>query len=153
MITVKPYYEGVEKELFEVFSSAITQVCIKDYSEEQIKAWVPREYIHEKWKQRIDDNKPFIAIIDGVIVGYADIQNDGYIDHFFVSGDYQSKGVARALMTKLLSQEVAAEKAYSNVSITARPFFEKNGFKVVKEKIVKIRDVDLVNLAMERRTG
>lgn len=150
MITIKPYYQGVEKELFEVFSSAVTQVCIKDYSEEQINAWVPEEYDHEMWKMRIDAIKPFIAAIDGVIVGYADIQNDGYIDHFFVGGDYQSQGVARALMNKLLLQSIVADKAYSNVSITARPFFEKNGFKVVKKNIVQIRCVDLVNFSMER---
>lgn len=82
MLTISPYYQGVEKELFEVFRNAITQVCSKDYSEEQISAWAPAEYDHTKWKSRIDAIEPFVAVIDGEVVGYADIQNDGYIDHF-----------------------------------------------------------------------
>ena len=150
MVTIKHYHQGIEKALFEVFRSAITQVCSKDYSAEQIQAWVPAQYEHAKWKKRIDAIKPFVATIDGEVVGYADIQNDGYIDHFFVSGSCQARGVGRALMNELLSQKINGEKAYSNVSITAKPFFEKHGFKVVTENVVQIRDIGLVNFTMER---
>tara|TARA_R100001377_G_scaffold60217_2_gene36447 strand:- start:1821 stop:2279 length:459 start_codon:yes stop_codon:yes gene_type:complete len=150
MLTINPYYQGIEKELFDIFRSAITQICSKDYSEEQIKAWAPAQYDHAKWKQRIDAIEPFVAVLDGEVVGYADIQKDGYIDHFFVSGNFQSKGVGKALMSRLLTRRIDAEKAYSNVSITARPFFEKHGFKVVKENCVLIRGIALSNFTMER---
>ena len=42
--------------------------------------------------------KPFVAEIEGQIVGYADLQEDGYIDHFFVSGSMARRGVGSALM-------------------------------------------------------
>ena len=91
-----------------------------------------------------------MAVLDGEVIGYADIQKDGYIDHFYVSGNFQSSGVGKALMITLLTQRLDAKKAYSNVSITAKPFFEKYGFKVVKENVVHIRDIGLVNFTMER---
>lgn len=40
---------------------------------------------------------------------------------------------------------------YSNVSITARPFFEAIGFSVEKEQVVKVRDQQLINYRMIRR--
>ena len=39
---------------------------------------------------------------------------------------------------------------YSEVSITARPFYEKFGFKVAKEQTVEIRGQKLRNFVMEK---
>ena len=97
MIKVHPYRCGQEKELFDVFSSAIQEVCSKDYTPEQIAAWLPSSYDADKWKSLMDKLKPYIAKVDGQVAGYADLQKDGYIDHFFVSARYQSQGVATAL--------------------------------------------------------
>lgn len=38
----------------------------------------------------------------------------------------------------------------SDVSKTARPFFESVGFKVTKEQTVKIKSVDLTNYRMTK---
>ncbi len=149
MITIQNYYNGVECELFGVFTSAIREVCSKDYSPKQIGAWLPSEYNAEKWKARLQDIKPYIAKHGGIIAGYADIQKGGYIDHFFVSAKYQSKGVGRALMKALLENS-NSDRVYSHVSITARPFFEKMGFSVVRENTVDMRGVELPNYIMER---
>lgn len=149
MITIKPYFSGAEKELFEVFTSAITLGCVDDYSPEQIQAWVPRQYSHEKWTARISIIKPHIAVLNGKIVGYADIQADGYIDHFFVHGRFQGQGIGKALMETVLANLTSNTKAYSHVSITAKPFFERNGFKVLRENVVDINGVKLNNFIME----
>lgn len=150
MITIKPYFSGVEKELFEVFKSAITLGCAKDYSKEQIRAWVPNEYHHEKWSEIVSTIKPFCAILNGKIVGYADMQEDGYIDHFFVHGNFQGQSIGRSLMNIVLASKPNTTKAYSHVSITAKPFFERRGFRVIRENITEIREVKLNNFIMER---
>lgn len=149
MITIQPYYSGVELELFGIFTSAIGEVCIKDYSQEQISAWLPSEYHASKWKDRLESINPYIAKIDGNIAGYADIQKDGYVDHFFVGAKYQSQGVGNALMSTLLESSIS-DRTYSHVSITARPFFERNGFVVLKENTVDMQGVELQNYIMER---
>lgn len=41
---------------------------------------------------------PFIAEINGVVVGYSDLQSDGFIDHFFFHHEYQGMGVGKALI-------------------------------------------------------
>lgn len=151
MINIHPYYSGVEKELFDVFSSAIQEVCSKDYTPEQIAAWLPSPYDADKWKSLMGKLKPYIAKIDGQVAGYADLQKDGYIDHFFVSARHQSQGVATALMDTLLKAGAEHERLYAHVSITARPFFEHKGFSVVSENVVVREGVGLKNYIMERR--
>jgi putative acetyltransferase len=41
----------------------------------------------------------------------------------------------------------------SNVSITARPFFEAMGFSVEKEQLIQVGDQQLKNYRMVRRYG
>ncbi|GIU02171.1 GNAT family N-acetyltransferase [Shewanella algidipiscicola] len=149
MITIQAYYKGVELELFKVFTSAISETCSRDYTPEQIRAWLPLEYNAEKWRDRVEGINPYIAIYEGKIAGYADLQSDGYIDHFVVGAEYQSKGVGGALMEALIGSS-DLNRAYSHVSITARPFFEKYGFVVVGENTVSMRGVELKNYIMER---
>lgn len=105
----------------------------------------------QRWKwQQLTKNKPYIASIDGQIAGYADLQDDGYIDHFFVSARHQSQSVATALMDTLLNTGAGHERLYAHVSITARPFFEHKGFAVVSENVLVRDGVELKNYIMER---
>ena len=40
---------------------------------------------------------------------------------------------------------------HADVSITARLFFEKHGFQVVRSQVVALRDQQLTNLRMEKQ--
>ncbi len=96
--------------------------------------------------------QPFVAEWDGVIVGYADLQPDGLIDHFFCHHGYQGIGVGRTLMSHLLDvgSERDVARYYAHVSTTARPFFEHFGFQVTATKEVAVRGVKLRNHTMQR---
>ncbi len=87
------------------------------------------------------------------MVGFADLQADGYIDHFFCHHAHQGQGVGRALMQQIAQAADAAGLArpYSHVSLTARPFFERYGFRIVTEQGVSIRGVTLSNFVMEKQ--
>lgn len=96
--------------------------------------------------------KPFVAEVNGQVVGFADLQQDGYIDHFFCHADYQGVGVGRALMAHIFAvgREKGVSRYYSAVSITARPFFERYGFHVVKEQQMEVNGLLLSNFLMEK---
>lgn len=150
MITIRKFKTGDENGTWNVFYSAIHLVCSKDYSKEQIQAWAPTDLDLSLWAKKIHSIKPFIATLNGKIVGYADLQDDGKIDHFFVHGNHQAQGVARALMNRIIQKAPAQQKLYSEVSHTAKPFYEKNGFKVIKVQEANMRGVVLTNNIMER---
>lgn len=48
---------------------------------------------------------PLVAELDAIIVGYADLQANGLIDHFFYHHNYQGQGFDKALMNHVLEIE------------------------------------------------
>jgi putative acetyltransferase len=97
-MNIRRFQPGEELALFEVYYSAIHLIASNDYSAEQVNAWAPTALDRDLWVNRIRGIDPFVAEIDGQPVGYADVQQNGYIDHFFVSGHHPRQGVGKALM-------------------------------------------------------
>lgn len=152
MLTIRRFQNGDESALREIFYNTIRNVNIKDYSELQVQAWAPDVYDQTEWHRRIRSINPFVAQLGEVIVGYADIQDDGYIDHFFCHCDYQGQGIGKALINQIfeIREQKRLGRLYSHVSITAKPFFEHFGFKEIKKQQVKIRDQILTNFVLEK---
>ena len=149
---VRKLQEGEEKELWELFYNTIHNVNIRDYDKNQIAAWAPDDLDINIALQKFRDIDPFVVIKDGRIIGYADIQSDGYIDHFYCHHEFQRQGVGKMLFAALEKEarESGVLEMYSNVSITARPFFEAMGFSVEKEQIIQVGDQQLKNYRMVR---
>ena len=149
---IRRFKQGDEEELYRLFYNTIRKVNVKDYSEDQVQAWAPDDIDMDFVTQKFRDISPFVAVKDEKIIGYADIQPDGYIDHFYCHHQFQGKGVGRFLFAAI--EKEAMKKGipgmYSNVSVTARPFFEAMGFSVEKEQLVTVGDQQLTNYRMVR---
>jgi len=94
-----------------------------------------------------------IAEINGEIVGFADMDNTGYLDKLYVHKDFQRRGIATALV-KELERSAQKEGIFNFVtyaSITARPFFEKQGYTVEAENKVIRKGITLVNYKMVKK--
>ena len=151
MTKIREFKVGDEDGLWRVFYSSIHQVCTNNYNEEQLQAWAPANLDQTIWVTKMRSIKPYIALNGDKIIGYADLQEDGKIDHFFVHGDHQGQGVGRCLMNKVIDVGASKKRLYSEVSHTAKLFYEKNGFSGIKEQTVTMRGVELGNNLMERR--
>lgn len=151
-LVIRSFRDDDPSALHEVFYSAIHGTASADYTQEQVDAWAPAEVDAERWAERMRGIAPFVAEEAGQVVGYADVQVDGYIDHFFVAASAGRRGVGSALMRQI--HEAAAERGvhalYSQVSITARPFFEHWGFVVEAEQRPVTRGVPMTNYLMRK---
>lgn len=149
---IRRFRPGEEPALFGVYYSAIHQVASRDYSPEQIEAWAPRDLDPALWQERIRGIKPFVAELDGEVVGYADLQANGYIDHFFVSGHHPRRGVGAMLMNRILREADALglPELTSDVSRTTQGFFKRFGFRVIEQRNPVRRGVVIPNALMKR---
>ena len=97
--------------------------------------------------------RPFIVEVDGEIAGYADVQLNGYIDHFFVSGTYPRQGVGTLLMNTIheKARQLGVYELTSNVSKAAEAFFLRHGFHVVERGFPVRRGVVLQNALMRKK--
>jgi putative acetyltransferase len=149
---IRRYKPGEERALFEVYYSAIHLTASRDYTSEQIQAWAPRDLDMNLWENRIHSINPFVADLNGEVVGYADLQANGYIDHFFVSGTHSRRGIGSLLMEHLLEEAKALglSELTSDVSRTAQPLYEKFGFVLVEQRRTERRGVIIPNALMRR---
>ncbi|WP_223560078.1 GNAT family N-acetyltransferase [Chryseobacterium lathyri] len=139
-------------EMLKIFTDTITAICKHDYNSDQINAWKSGAENEERWLQVIDHQFVIVAKVNGQMAGFCTLDQGNYIDLLFVHKDFQQQGVARKMYT-FIEQEATLRKEKllsSDVSKTARSFFEKMGFKVISEQTVDIKGIGLTNYKMEK---
>ncbi len=142
-------YQPVDcKALTELFYNTVHTVNAKDYTKEQLDAWATGTVDLEKWNQSLEEHFSLVALDGEKIIGFGDIDATGYLDRLFVHSDYQEKGVATAICDQL--ERSVQGSIVTHASITAKAFFEKRGYKVVKERQVERKGVLLTNYIMEK---
>ena len=135
-----------------LYRDTIMTVCAADYNAKQIQAWSLTAERSDSLARRIETQLFFVAMSeDGKIVGFASFEEPDYLDMVYVHKDYQLQGVGNSLMVVIREKalELGATRIVSDVSITARPFFEKHGFHILKKQAVRIGKIDLTNYKME----
>jgi len=155
-VKIIKYKETDIKEIVSLFYETVHSVNSKDYSQLELDAWAPKdekEFKMKSWQQTLEENITFVAKINNKIVGFSDITHNGYLDRLYVHKDYQGKGIATALVDIL---EVEAKKINlleidTEASITAKPFFEQRGYKIVCSQTVERKGVKLTNFKMKKR--
>ena len=152
MLSIRRYRTEDAPILWTLFYHTVRVINRRDYTESQVLAWAPSDFDLNSWQRTMDAIQPYIAEIEGQVVGYCDLQSDGLIDHFFCHHEYQGQGIGRDLMSFLFSQAKVQgiERLYSEVSITARPFYKKMGFTVKVQQRAEVRGETLTNFMMEK---
>jgi putative acetyltransferase len=153
-IEIRPYRSDDAGGTLDVFLAAVTETAAADYSPEQIKAWSgPEERNEPEWHRARSDRNTYVAVVGDEIAGFSDVSDGGYIDMMFVSPRHARQGVAKALVALLskLAQEGGARSLTAGVSITARPFFESQGFVVQAEQHPIIGGVQMTNFRMSKK--
>lgn len=139
--------------LLTLFNETVERINIRDYNVEQIKAW-QNKATPARWEELFNSNLQFIVAenLQHKIIGFTSVNLRGYIHSMFIHYNYQRQGIALALMGAIEKYALVHQISLltSDVSITARPFFEKMGFVVKMEKIVDLNGVGLVNYSMIR---
>ena len=135
-----------------LFAETITDVCKEDYNNEQIEVWKSGTENEERWLKVIEKQHILIAVSENKMIGFCTLDQGNYIDLIFVHKDYQHQGIAKALYTQIEQEALQQEESILNadVSKTAKPFFEKMGFKVNAEQTVHLKGVDLINYKMSK---
>lgn len=145
---IRDYQPSDCKEITELFYNTVHTVNAKDYTKEQLDVWATGQVDLEKWNQSLQEHYSIVAIENEVIVGFGDIDKTGYLDRLFVHADYQGKGIATGICNQL--EQTIQGNITTHSSITAKSFFEKRGYRVIKEQQVERQGIFLANFIMEK---
>ena len=154
-IVIRPAGADDFKTIASIFHDAVRQVAIRDYTQEQVEAWSPSEHSVEHWVKRTAALKVRLAALSetpATAAGFIGFADDGFIDLLFTRPEFLRRGIARSLLRDAESdlQKNCVARAYANVSLTARPFFEAMGYRSVKSQRVWCRSVEFQNFRMEK---
>lgn len=148
---IRSYRENDAIPTLSLFRQTVKIVNSADYSVNQIKVWSGRKIDIQVWNESLLANTALVVCDDhDTIIGFADMNISGYLDRLFVSYRCQHRGCATLLIHEL-QRQVVVKRYYAFVSITAKSFFESQGFRVVKENTVIIEKVKFRNYLMEKR--
>lgn len=152
-LTIRPYRPEDLDGVIDVFLQAIRQTASRDYSPAQVAAWAQAD--REVWQTRRSSKPTWVAVISGTIAGMTDLEPNGHVDMMYVHPRFGGLGVAKGLLTTAESRAVqdGIARLHSEVSITARPFFERMGFVVVEPETVLRNGQWFTRFRMEKVLG
>jgi putative acetyltransferase len=154
-ISIRNYNPEDVQALANIYYHTIHRINIQHYTQEQVNEWAPTSSLEtEGWAKKFAKTNPIVAIVDDKIVGFAEFESNGHIDCFFCHHDWIGQGAGSALMKEILQRAKTnhIHHIFSEVSITARQFFEKNGFKVVAGHTSVRNGIERTGFKMERTT-
>jgi putative acetyltransferase len=149
---IRDFKAGDAPEIVRLFFETVRSVNRADRLEEQLKAWAPGLPALEEWHARMAGHRTLVAEEGDEVVGFAELEDGGRLDMLYVRKDAVGRGVGR-LLYNAIEREARGQGLgwlFTEASITARPFFERRGFRVVREQMVSRRGVSLTNFVMRK---
>ena len=149
---IRNYEAGDAPRIVRLFFETVRSVNRADYSEEQVEAWAPSVPDPDEWHSRMIVRQTLVAEEGDEVAGFAELEDDGHLDMLYVRGDAVGRGVGQRLY-EAVEREARCQglgRIFAEASITARPFFERRGFRVVREQRVSRRGVSMTNFVMEK---
>lgn len=146
-IIIRKYRDDDCNTISELFFETVHSVNAKDYTTEQLFAWAQNAKQLRKRNADLSSQITLIAVIEDKTVGFGSITESGYLDLLFTHKDFQNQGIATALCNKLEENFITVT---THASITAKPFFEKRGYFVIKSQEVERFGIKMINYEMRK---
>lgn len=146
---IRNYEPSDCKYLAALFYKTVHTVNARDYSENQLQVWATGHVDLEQWNRSFLDHITLVAVQDGDITGFGDMDPTGYLDRLYVHSSYQRQGIATAICDRL-EQAVQGQTITTHASITEKPFFLHRGYRVLREQQVIRGGIALTNYVMEK---
>ena len=150
---LRVYKKEDAKALQCLFHETLTRSNCWDYSPKQLAVWAKGAALESHWQERLSSGITLLAVDkNNLLQGFGTLTKNGVIDFLFVHPDYQQKGIGLLILNELehRAKVLGLSLLESDVSITARSFFESNGYKVIEKQELHRNETILENFKMEK---
>ncbi|PKL97507.1 MAG: GNAT family N-acetyltransferase [Gammaproteobacteria bacterium HGW-Gammaproteobacteria-7] len=138
--------------LVALFQASVSQLTTQHYDAAQRQAWAPATADMPAWQTRLASLELLIAEDDQAIAGFIGFSLDGHIDLLFTAPGHARQGVAATLYAAAEQRlrAAGARELFTEASLTARPFFTRQGFSEEQAQTVTRGAVTLQRFAMRK---
>lgn len=151
-ISFEPFCADDAHDAERLFHETVHAVNARDYTASQLDAWAPREEAQRDMVvEKLRRQAGVAARECGILIGFGTLDECG-IDMLYVHKDRQGQGIARRILLELerMSADRGLNDSVAYASATARPFFEKMGYKLDYENVAVRGGVPLTNYRMSK---
>ena len=150
---VRDYVEGDAAAIVRLYYETIHATNQADYSPEQLRAWAPAVPDAARWRLRMAGRSTLVIEAGGELLGFGELEADGHLTMLFCRKDAVRRGVGAKLYAALerRARAMGLRRIFTESSRTARPFFERQGFRLIEPRVVWRRGLALATFAMEKR--
>lgn len=133
-MTIRPYHPEDTDTLAEVYRDAVRGIGPQAYCPEQIAMWSAWPDNREEFVTCLALGLTLVAEPDGRVVALGQLHPVNHVVLLYCSTAHARQGIATALYARLEEHAFAAgvTEITTNASRISRPFFEKQGYVVVK---------------------
>ena len=101
MYTIRPYRPPDCPEMAQLFYNTVHIINARDYTPRQLDAWATGTVDLAAWDRSFRAHRTLVAEEAGILVGFGDMDETGYLDRLYVHHAYQHQGIASALCREL----------------------------------------------------
>lgn len=146
---LRNYQSEDASQLARLFYETVHHINAKDYTPAQLNAWATGQVNLDQWHHSFLTHDTMVATDNGIIVGFGDMDETGYLDRLFVHKDYQRQGIATAICDAL-ERRSPKNHFTTHASLTAQGFFVQRGYRIVQKLSVQRNGIALTTLLMEK---
>ena len=132
--------------------ATIRQVNSGDYPEDVIEVWSGRTNAN-RFRNSAAEVKRWVAVWGEKVIGFCDHDFKCELQGLYVHKDFQGKGVGGKLYRKAEAsmKKLGCKNMKLMSTITAKPFYQKMGYRVIKKSFVPIKDKKVEVVVMSKK--
>lgn len=151
-VLIRRFKNDDTSNVISVFEDAIMNIASQDYNEEQCRAWSQYGQDHDRFQAALQEGITLVAEDEHGIVAYGQLHPADHVNYLYCRARGKGKGCATRILANLESEasRQGVHSLYTEASLTARSFFEKNGYEVLEQEIVSRNGIKLPRFKMKK---
>lgn len=152
MPLIRLYADADAPAIAQIYFDAVHIGTAAHYDADQRRAWAGEAPRPDKWRDRLQGMTVFVAEEAGTVTGFMSIDATGFLDLAFVAPGAAGQGVGGALYrhVEAVARDLGATRLHAEISLAARPFFERRGWRVIRRQSIARAGICLTNFQMEK---
>ncbi|MBT3864825.1 GNAT family N-acetyltransferase [Candidatus Peregrinibacteria bacterium] len=133
--------------------ATIRNINSADYPEDIINTWAKRSSA-KHFQECAHKCKRWVAVENDKVIGFCDHGFDCELWGLYIHKDFIGKGVGSKLLKKAEDsmKKQGCETISLKSTLTAKPFYQKHGYKLIKKDFHQIKDKKMAIAIMSKRT-
>ncbi|MNE70767.1 putative N-acetyltransferase YafP [compost metagenome] len=107
-------------QIVSLFYETVHSVNKRDYTQQQLNAWAPKDEEPLKlktWKDSLSHNVTYVAEIKSQIVGFSDMTQEGHLDRLFIHKPFFERLGYRVIQPQIVERKGAGLVNFKMVKI------------------------------------